>query len=243
MRNERPSSQSPEKFIRALSESLHRMAQPLSIVQATLELALLEPANAKEYRGIIKEALEQLRRTFEPMQFAGQLTRFQQPAADVGDVLLSQTVEEVITSLHRTLESAQIGVLFSRPGRELPVRISPTRLRQMIFYILQAVQALSQPGDAMHVAVKAHAGRLGLSIQLSPTGAPGASTVSAGEVRAAQALALADAVATNAAGEFSVTVNPLRIVADFPTTRARIAHAGKYKVDTTPKSRPTASSQ
>lgn len=240
MRNDRPSSQSQEKFIRALSESLHRMAQPLSIVQATLELTLLKPATAKEYRGIIKAVLEQLRRTFEPMQFAGQLTRFQQPAADVTEVLLSHTVEEVIASLHRTLESAQIGVLFSRPGRELPVRISPTRLRQMVFYVLQAVQSFSQPGDAMHVAVKAHAGRLGLSIQLSPGERPEAS---AGEVRAAQALALADAVATNAGGEFSVTVNPLRIVADFPTTRARVAHAGKYKVDEPPRSRPTASSQ
>ena len=240
MRNERPSSQSQEKFIRVLSETLHRMAQPLSIVQATLELALLKPATAKEYRVIIKEVLEQLRRTFEPMQFAGQLTRFQQPASDVTDVVLSQTVEEVITSLHRTLESAQIGVLFSRPGRELPVRISQTRLRQMVFYVLQAIQALAQPGDAMHIAVKAHAGRLGLSIQLSPGETPGAS---AADERAAQALALADAVATNAGGEFSVAVNPLRIVADFPTTRSRAAHAGKYKVDETLRSRPTASSQ
>jgi hypothetical protein len=45
MRNARPTSQSNEKFIRALPTSPHRMAQPLSIVKATLEPALLSPTN------------------------------------------------------------------------------------------------------------------------------------------------------------------------------------------------------
>ncbi len=221
------------------------MAQPLSIIQAALELALIKPTTAKQYKTIAKEVLEELRRAVEPMHFVGQLARFQQPASDVADVLLSQSLEEVISDLHRAMEAAEVGVLFSRPGREQPLRTSATRLRQMLFYVMQAVQILSQPGDVVHIAVKARAGHLALRIQHSRHAEkPKAGAKAAEDVRASHALALAEAITTTAGGEFLVTTRPLLIVADFEVKRDRQkTSASKLKLEAAAKSQVAANSQ
>src|SRR6266478_9836031 len=96
MRAHPHSSPSQDKFLRALSASLHQMAQPLSTIQASLELALLGPTTAEQYREIAEDLLQHLRRGVESMQFTAWLARFHQPAADVHDVLLSAALESVI---------------------------------------------------------------------------------------------------------------------------------------------------
>ena len=70
-----------------LSASMHQMAQPLSTIQASLELALLSPTTAeRNIKEIAENVLRQLRSAVESMQFAACLARFQQPAADMQDV-------------------------------------------------------------------------------------------------------------------------------------------------------------
>src|SRR6202035_2164284 len=101
-----------QKFLRTLSASLHQMAQPLSTIQASLELALLGPTTAEEYQGMATDLLQYLRRAVESMQFTAWLARFHQPAADVQDVLLSAALESVISDLRRTLETAELQLLF-----------------------------------------------------------------------------------------------------------------------------------
>jgi hypothetical protein len=41
---------------------LHQTAQPLTVLQGLLELALLSSATAEEYRGVIQRAVEESRR-------------------------------------------------------------------------------------------------------------------------------------------------------------------------------------
>src|SRR5216684_9149297 len=99
---------SQEKFLRTLTASMHEMAQPLSTIQASLELALLCPTTAEQYRWIAEDVLLHLQRAVESMQFTAYLTRFQQPAADIQDVLLSAALNEVISDLQRTLDTAHL---------------------------------------------------------------------------------------------------------------------------------------
>jgi signal transduction histidine kinase len=50
---------------------LHQTAQPLTVLQGLLELALLSSATAEEYRGVIQRAVEESRRVsrgFEQMR-------------------------------------------------------------------------------------------------------------------------------------------------------------------------------
>ena len=47
---------------KSLSRELHETAQPLTVLQGLLELALLQPGSADEYRDVIQRAAEQSRR-------------------------------------------------------------------------------------------------------------------------------------------------------------------------------------
>jgi hypothetical protein len=209
-----------------LAASMHQMAQPMATIQASLEMALLSPTTEAEFKEIAENILGQLRSAVESMQFAARLARFQQPAADVRDVLLSVALEEVISGLQHTLDTAQLRLLFFRPEHEPLINISPARLRQMLFYILQAVQAYSRPGDLAKIEIQGPADHLILRIKHSPARNGGTTRVRpSSDDMADRALALADAIVTGAGGEFKVGTSPLLIVADFPVKSANKAAA------------------
>jgi signal transduction histidine kinase len=215
---------SHDKFLRTISESMHQMAQPLSTIQASLEMALLSPTTAQEYKEIAENVLAQLRSAVDSMQFAARLSRFQQPAVDVREVCLSDVLMEVVSSLQRTLDTAQLKLVFRRPQRESLISVSPTRLRQMLFYVLQALQSYSQPGDVAQIETDSTPGRLRLRIQhVAAITSPAVRPLSPQDEITDRALAVAEAIVASAGGEFSVTTSPLLIVADFTARHEAIA--------------------
>jgi hypothetical protein len=215
---------SRDKFLRTISESMHQMAQPLSTIQASLEMALLSPTTAQEYKEIAENILAQLRSAVDSMQFAARLSRFQQPAVDVREVCLSDVLTEVVSSLQRTLDNAELKLIVRGPGRESLISISPTRLRQMLFYVLQALQGFSQPGDVAKIETDNAPGRVRLRIQhIAAIAGPAVRPLSIQDEIADRALALAEAIVTSSGGEFSVTTSPLLIVADFTAKHEVIA--------------------
>ncbi len=237
------SSSSQEKFLSTLSESMHQMAQPISTIQAALELAVLSPTTAAEYKEIAENILGQLRSATETMQFAARLTRFQQPAADVRNLLLSAALDEVISSLQHTLDTARLQLLFLRPQHEQMISISVTRLRQMLFYVLQAVQGCSQPGDLAKIEIQEFTGHLILRIKHSSSSAQTVRAMPSSDGIVEKALALADAIVTTAGGEFNVSTDPLLIVADFPVRReSRAATIDQSKVSGFAASQPAVGS-
>ncbi len=154
MRNDPQISPAHQTFLRKLCENVHDLAQPLSIIQASLELSLLSPITAEQHQDVAESALREVRRAVECMQFIGCLTRFQQPATDVQKVPLRAALETVISDLQRTLDAAEVEVLFCHSEHDPFIQISPTRLRQMLFYVLQAVQGCSLPGDLVHIEIQ-----------------------------------------------------------------------------------------
>ena len=223
MQTHQHNSSSQEKFLRTLAASMHQMAQPMSTIQASLEVALLGPTTESEYREIAENVLGQLRSAVESMQFAARLARYQQPASDVRDVLLSVVLEEVISGLQRTLDAAQLQLLFFRPEHEPLISVSAARLKQMLFYVLQAVQGCSQPGDLAKIEIQGPADHLILRIKHSPVNNGRTRPSPHGTVD--RALALAEAIVTGAGGEFNASTAPLLIVADFPVRREKVAAA------------------
>jgi C4-dicarboxylate-specific signal transduction histidine kinase len=211
---------------------MHEMAQPLSTIQASLELALLSPTTAGQYQEIAEATLRQLCAVVESMQFAARLTRFQQPAADVQDVRLSVALADVVSDLQLTLDSARIQLQIHPCEHEPALRISATRLRQMLFYMLQVVERRSQPGDRMQIDIQALESHLVLRLRQTP----GENSLLDGaglspQAQADRALALAEAIVNSEGGEFGVTTNPLLIVANFPVKpENRAGEAGKNRV-------------
>jgi K+-sensing histidine kinase KdpD len=221
MRNDPNNSPAQQKFLRELAENVHDLAQPLSIIQASLELSLLSPITAEQHQDVAESALREVRRAVECMQFIGCLTRFQQPAEDVKNVSLSAALENTISDLQCTLEAAQIQVLFSRPENDPTIEISPARLRQMLFYVLQAVQGCSSPGDLVRIEIQRQAGYVVLWVEQCRSEREQTEPVNAfpvSETVVERALALADTIVRNAGGQFRVTTHPLLVVADFPSS-------------------------
>ena len=218
MKNDPRDSPAQQKFLRELAEKVHELAQPLSIVQASLELSLLSPITAEQHQDVAESALREVRRAVECMQFIGCLTRFQQPATDVQSVSLRDALEAMISDLQRTLEAAQVQVSFHRSEDDPSIRISPARLRQMLFYVLQAVQRCSAPGDLVHIEVQQQAGYVVLWVEQrwGKQEERECNPYSGSDTVVDRALALADTIVRNAGGQFRVTTNPLLVVADFP---------------------------
>jgi hypothetical protein len=223
MRTGQHNSASQRRFLRTLSTNLHEMAQPLSTIQASLELALLSLTTAGQYRETAEDVLIHLRRAVELMQFSARLALFQQPAADVRDVSLVATLREVLSDLQPTFETAQlelqlVGFEYDGSGEEQLINISPTRLRQMIFYVLQAVQGCSEPGDIVNIEIQRPAAdHLVLRLQHSRSDGDETERVQPlRNVTVERAIALADSIVSSSGGEFSVSACPLLIIADFP---------------------------
>jgi signal transduction histidine kinase len=219
MRNRQNNSPDQENFLKTLSSSLHQMAQPLSIIQASLELALLRQTTGDPMREVAENVLEQLGRAVETLRFTSQLARFQQPAFDVSSIMFSDVLHDVIDDLSHTLSDAQIKLSLDHTGREREIQFSPVRLRQLFFYILQAVQHLSQPGDIVHIGIQAHAGNIKMRIFQTPDRAMQPAPKASDENFATRSLALAEAIVTSAGAEFRVMNSPLLISADFPVRR------------------------
>jgi hypothetical protein len=231
---------SQEKFLRVLSTSMHEMAQPLSTIQASLELALMSPTTAEQYQEIAEESLRHLRAAVESMQFAGRLTRFQQPAADVRDVKLSAALEDVIADLRLTFESARIRLQILGCEHEPSIQVSATRLRQMLFYVFQAVESRSRPRDYVQIDIQTVAGHLILRIRRTQgeNGLPDGGALSLATA-ADRALALAEAIVRSEGGEFEVSNSPLLIVAEFPVApQNRAGEPDKGRVADFSRSRP-----
>jgi signal transduction histidine kinase len=220
-----------DKFLRTLAESMHQMAQPLSTIQASLELAVLSPTTADEYKEIAENVLAQLRSAVDTMQFAARLSRFQRPATDVRNVSLNTALQEVISGLQRTLDTVEVKLLIRGLEHEPLISASPTRLRQMLFYVLQAVQHYSQPGDLAKIETDGTAGHLRLRIQhVAARTGQFVRPLSPQDEITDRALALADAIVTSDGGTFSVSTSPLLIVADFPLNyESRAAAMDKHK--------------
>jgi hypothetical protein len=49
----------------AIARGLHQAAQPLSVLQGTLELALLQANSVREYKDAVERSLEELQRVTE----------------------------------------------------------------------------------------------------------------------------------------------------------------------------------
>ena len=208
-----------EKFLSTLSSSLHGLAQPLSIIHGYLEISLLKATSVEQYRELIEKMLQESRRATGIAQFVAQLTRFQHPAPDVKEVMVSSVVTGAIEDMSRVFERAQIELLFRHPEEERPVRISPVRLRQVIFYILEVIRTVSVAGDVIWLELAPEDDHLNFQIRRESNSGQASKVIpSIEENNGNRALALADAIISNAGGTFVGSLEPLSIRAEFPTS-------------------------
>jgi len=78
-----------------LSRALHQTTQPLTALQGILELALLTATTVDEYKDVIEQSLEELRRVTDCFGHLRTLIRPHQPAKDITTLAVSSMVGEV----------------------------------------------------------------------------------------------------------------------------------------------------
>jgi hypothetical protein len=84
-----------DKFVHALCDGMHALAQPLTIVQGELELALVQPRSAKEYRETVIAALHYTQSAIKVMKNIQELLCVQ-PPSDVANVSSLKRSERTI---------------------------------------------------------------------------------------------------------------------------------------------------
>jgi len=66
------------RFLGAISHELHQTAQPLSLLQGWLEMALLTPHSAEEYKRIIQRAIDHSKRLSGCFDHVRELVRLEE---------------------------------------------------------------------------------------------------------------------------------------------------------------------
>ena len=205
-----------EEFLRTLSFGLHKLAQPLSVISGYLELSL-DGEYEEPSRELTERLLAESRRASGIAQFVMQLTRFQLPAPDVKDILLSETLESTIADISRMLEESEIKLVFHRPEAERPIRVSPARLREATFRLLDAIRMISIAGDVIRIDLLPENNRLTMLIFREQSMAHSSSASLPDECAPShRALALAHTVVSSAGGTFAGSLEPLFVRAEFP---------------------------
>ena len=180
----------------------------------------MAPTTVEQYRHLAEDVLEQVGRIAESIRFVSQLARFQQPASDLADITLNTVLEESIADQRQAWDAAQMTVMYCRPRAEFTIRISISRLRQMLFHALQLAQKLSRPGDTVQIELQQSANKVRLKI-LHPSEEPGGATTDPfpGDNSVNRMTALMDAIVSEAGGRFSVQPRPFLMLVDFPRAR------------------------
>ena len=204
MQTDPHNSASQEKFLRTLSASLHQMAQPLSIIQASLELALLSPTTAEQYqrdRGKCPGAVAARGGVHAVHRAAGTVS-----AAGSGCAAMycsSVVLEEVISRSATHLDTAQLQLLV------LPLRARAADKNFTDSFAADAfLRAAGGAGLLPTRRSREHrnsgtGGSSGAADQALSCQQPGgASHPAASDDTVDRALALADAIVTSAGGEF-----------------------------------------
>ncbi len=84
-----------QQIVGTISRALHQTTQPLTVLQGTLELALLTATTVDDYKDAIERSLEEVRRVADCFGHLRTLLQPRQPAKDMKTFAVSSMIGEV----------------------------------------------------------------------------------------------------------------------------------------------------
>ena len=142
----------------AISHELHQTAQPLTVLQGLLELALLSSRTAEEYRDAIQRAMEQSRRISGCFDLVRRLFHFHQSALDVSSFSVSDMARDVVESVRDSYAVAGVECVFHPLSQSYGydvVTASEGRLLRALALILSNLPRWTSTGGSVEVAIDA----------------------------------------------------------------------------------------
>lgn len=83
----------------AISRELHHAAQPLTVLQGTVEIALLKGQSEEAYRSVLQRVMEHSQKLSNCFNRVQQLAHFQAPAMDISDFSATAMVRGVLENV------------------------------------------------------------------------------------------------------------------------------------------------
>jgi len=127
------------------------MAQPLTVLRATLEIASGNASSISHYQRAVDNSLIEVSRLAEAMGFVQQLLRIATDASLSAPIELPAVVEAIEEDLRCVFEAARVWLDISWEERLVRIQASASRLRQCLFYLLQHAIRSTCEGDTIHL--------------------------------------------------------------------------------------------
>ena len=218
------------QWVRSMARGMHDLAQPITSAMGNLEIALLQKQTAEELRQAIEFSRAEMERAIQIMEFVRQLIRLQTPAEDVASFSLSGLLAKLIEDMRFTFDTAGVKLMLSAGCNEPGMRASLGRLRQMLFCILQGAGAAARAGDTLTLTVSGTSGEVLLDVALlgrHSEAEAGDASEPAALRQAPHAFVLAEAIARNAEGTWTVSDVPFRLQVRLPASSHALGEVGR----------------
>lgn len=130
------------------------MAQPLTVLRATLEIASGNARSISHYQHAIDGSLAEIARVSEAMGFVQELLRIARDGSDATAVDLGAVIATVQEDLQCVLEAAGVALEVNLADDLPEVVASGPHLRQCLFYLMQHATSLCHAGGTIDLVAK-----------------------------------------------------------------------------------------
>ena len=137
-----------------VSDVFHRLGQPLTELQVSLELSLLKELDAAGYRTTLKQALDATQRVIHSAKFVRQLVEAEDPGASADVIDFSAAAREAIEEFEPLADSRRVEIGHIVDDG-LSVWGDAQRLKRALFLVMDHCLHAALPGTRMHVVVRA----------------------------------------------------------------------------------------
>jgi hypothetical protein len=202
----------------ATLRGLHDMAQPLTVLHGSLELALMQVQTADEYRQWLEFALEQAERLVSNLEYVQQLVHLQRPARDLETFPVPALVNAVRKELQSIFAGRDIQAVVIRRGQHFGVRASYRAVQEALRLIFSSLGSVEK---CRRVVVEIDDCTSTVQVQFIITDECGQPPASENTTSPCLDLQLAQTIVASTSGEMTLSFNPLAVRICLPSARIK----------------------
>jgi len=208
--------------VSAALRGLHDMAQPLTVLQGSLELALMQVQSIDEYRQWLEFALEQAGRLASNLEYVQQVVRLQHPPGDVEIFPVSAPIRASLQELQSSFAERQAVVTVIRRGEREELAASFSRVHEILRLMFSGLcSLLPQCGQ---IILEIDSAPTGVVLQFRVADERGQAIELQSNASIPSCLKLAQAAVASASGEMTIAVKPLRAEIFLPSPKSENSH-------------------
>src|SRR5579862_1749938 len=141
---ENPRVEMCAKIPAAISSGLHRIAQPLTVLQGLLDLTLAEESGAAEYRKCLEQVLSEASRAIQYLNETREATGLVKPSTDIESFSASACIHAVLRQMGGAAILPQATCDSENAGPDDVIRVSRSRFSRALDLIFSSIPSPSK---------------------------------------------------------------------------------------------------